>query len=72
LCLQKLKLELLTPPEQILSTPVLRYRVNFPFQNVLPKITQITFNGKIFCYGPGEPGEFLFFFIYLSSMSVRK
>ena len=49
-------MDLLTPAEQILNSPVLRYRVNFPLRNVIPKITQISFNGRIFCYGPSEPG----------------
>ncbi|RZC35107.1 hypothetical protein BDFB_011675 [Asbolus verrucosus] len=55
----KLRIDLLTPAESILSSPVLTYRVNFPFANVIPRITQITFNGRIFCYGPSEPSKTL-------------
>ncbi|XP_044261146.1 serine protease gd-like [Tribolium madens] len=50
----KLRLELVTPADEILSAQYLKYIVNFPFQNIIPRITQIAFNGRIYCYGPSE------------------
>lgn len=49
----------MTPADQILSAQYLKYKITFPYQNVIPRITQITFNGQIFCYGPSEQGTLL-------------
>ncbi|KFB37608.1 AGAP001708-PA-like protein [Anopheles sinensis] len=36
-----------------------QYRVNFPLQDPLPKITKVIFNGRELCTGPGDRGTFV-------------
>lgn len=38
--------------QEILSHQLVRYRVRFPLQNPLPKLTQIAVNGQVLCTGP--------------------
>ncbi|XP_050101362.1 serine protease gd-like [Anopheles aquasalis] len=41
------------------------YRVNFPIQEPLPKLTKVIFNGRELCAGPGDRGSFV------SSVTLR-
>ncbi|XP_035796407.1 serine protease gd-like [Anopheles albimanus] len=41
------------------------YRVNFPIQEPLPKLTKVIFNGRELCTGPGDRGSFV------SSVTLR-
>lgn len=41
--------------KEIRSNQPVRYRVRFPLQNPLPKLTQLSVNGRILCTGP--PGR---------------
>ncbi|KAJ8921253.1 hypothetical protein NQ315_013725 [Exocentrus adspersus] len=50
-----LKIQLATPPRQIASQPIIKYNIYFPFPDVIPKITQVAYNGHIYCSGPPEP-----------------
>lgn len=45
--------------QEIRTNQNVRYRVRFPLQNPLPKLTQISINGQVLCSGP--PGMFLYF-----------
>ncbi|XP_058115828.1 uncharacterized protein LOC131284399 [Anopheles ziemanni] len=36
-----------------------QYRVNFPLQDPLPKVTKVIFNGRELCAGPGDRGTFV-------------
>lgn len=36
-------------------TPNVIYNIFFPFQDVIPKITGIAYNGRSYCSGPAEP-----------------
>uniref|UniRef100_A0AAG5D0J2 Serine protease gd N-terminal domain-containing protein n=1 Tax=Anopheles atroparvus TaxID=41427 RepID=A0AAG5D0J2_ANOAO len=36
-----------------------QYRINFPLQDPLPKITKVIFNGRELCTGPGDRGTFV-------------
>lgn len=55
-------MELLDPPnvveQSIRSGQNLRYKVTFPLQNPLPKLTQILYNGQLICSGPAESVRF--------------
>ncbi|XP_052867652.1 serine protease gd-like [Anopheles cruzii] len=41
------------------------YRINFPLQEPLPKLTKLVFNGRELCTGPGDRGSFV------SSVTLR-
>ncbi|XP_058061869.1 serine protease gd-like [Anopheles bellator] len=41
------------------------YRINFPVQEPLPKLTKLVFNGRELCTGPGDRGSFV------SSVTLR-
>ncbi|XP_060533352.1 transmembrane protease serine 9-like isoform X2 [Cylas formicarius] len=51
------QIKLTTPPNPATSgsTKKLLYNVYFPYQDVIPRITLIRYNGKVFCAGPQEP-----------------
>ncbi|KAJ8958023.1 hypothetical protein NQ318_002027 [Aromia moschata] len=51
----ELKIQLVTPLQQIVKGPALKYNIFFPFRDVIPKITRLTYNGKVHCSGPPEP-----------------
>ncbi|XP_072395679.1 serine protease gd-like isoform X2 [Diabrotica undecimpunctata] len=52
----KLKLELLTKlPELNDGTKRVIYNIFFPFPDVIPKITGLTYNGNTYCVGQDEP-----------------
>ncbi|KAG5875933.1 hypothetical protein JTB14_036466 [Gonioctena quinquepunctata] len=52
----ELKLVLLTPLTQLINNVGrVTYNVFFPSQEIIPRITQITYNGHIYCQGPSEP-----------------
>ncbi|KAH1000431.1 hypothetical protein HUJ04_000340 [Dendroctonus ponderosae] len=52
----KLTVKMVTPGADIIQhrTSILNYDLEFPFQNVVPKITQIQYNGRTYCTGPPE------------------
>lgn len=50
----------MTPKDAILYSPSLAYVLYFPTQDVLPRITQITYNNRIYCYGPQETRNLFF------------
>ncbi|KAL3272123.1 hypothetical protein HHI36_022588 [Cryptolaemus montrouzieri] len=50
----KLKLDLVTRNDNILQAKQLTYRLTFTRQDIIPRITQIKFNGRIYCRGPSE------------------
>lgn len=47
---------MVTPGADIIQhhTETLDYDVEFPFQNAVPRITQIQYNGRVYCTGPPE------------------
>lgn len=42
--------------QEIRSNQKVRYRVRFPVQDPLPRLTQLSLNGQVYCRGP--PGKF--------------
>ncbi|CAG9821463.1 unnamed protein product [Phaedon cochleariae] len=52
----ELKLQLKTALKQLMANvSTVTYNIFFPSQEIIPKITQITYNGNVFCQGPPEP-----------------
>ncbi|XP_028128445.1 serine protease gd [Diabrotica virgifera virgifera] len=52
----KLRLERLTELNELNDgTSHVIYNIFFPFTNVIPKITGLTYNDRIYCSGPAEP-----------------
>lgn len=55
---QELTLKMVTGLHELNDyTPNVIYNIFFPFQDVIPKITGIAYNGRSYCSGPAEPGE---------------
>ncbi|KAJ6635913.1 Serine protease gd [Pseudolycoriella hygida] len=44
---------------QIQSNQPVRYRIRFPLQNPLPKLTQLSLNGQVLCSGPAEVAAYV-------------
>ncbi|XP_063708228.1 serine proteinase stubble-like [Culicoides brevitarsis] len=42
--------------QSILYGRRIRYKVNFPMQHTLPRLTKIVYNGQLICHGPPEQG----------------
>ncbi|CAG9833119.1 unnamed protein product [Diabrotica balteata] len=54
----KLRLQKLTKLNELNDgTATVTYNIFFPFTDVIPKITGLTYNGKVFCRGPAESVE---------------
>ncbi|XP_050511415.1 uncharacterized protein LOC114324801 [Diabrotica virgifera virgifera] len=52
----KLKLKLVTKVQDFIhGTSHVIYNIFFPFNNVIPKITKLTYNNRTYCSGPNEP-----------------
>ncbi|CAG9833120.1 unnamed protein product [Diabrotica balteata] len=52
----KLRLERVTELNELNDgTSTVIYNIFFPFTNVIPKITGITYNDRLYCSGPAEP-----------------
>lgn len=49
---KKLGISLITPYEEIPRKRIIKYLITFPYQHVLPFVRQITYNGKVLCFGP--------------------
>ncbi|CAG9833117.1 unnamed protein product [Diabrotica balteata] len=51
----ELRLEKVTKLHELNDgTPTVKYNIFFPFTDVIPKITDLTYNGKIYCRGSPE------------------
>nr|XP_023020669.1 serine protease gd-like isoform X2 [Leptinotarsa decemlineata] len=51
----ELRLVLVTTLNELQRAERVVYNVFFPSQEIIPKITQITYNGNVLCRGPPEP-----------------
>ncbi|XP_057652014.1 serine protease gd-like [Diorhabda carinulata] len=52
----KLRLELVTELAELNNyVKNVIYNIYFPFTNLIPKITRIAYNNRVYCRGPGEP-----------------
>lgn len=56
-------INLVNPPRSTVSSEKLEYDIYFPITNVIPKITEINFNGRIYCRGPPEPRKYFKVFL---------
>ncbi|KAK9874459.1 hypothetical protein WA026_002800 [Henosepilachna vigintioctopunctata] len=50
----RLKLDLVTQSDYLLQSKQLTYKLTFSRHDRVPRITQIKFNGRIYCSGPSE------------------
>lgn len=69
--LQNMKINLLNPPTSTTSQQILFYDIFFPV-NIVPKITQLTYNNRIFCTGPPELRKYLYFLVIIIFNSATK